>query len=160
MVYSESLDLRELESLDEVVLILIVMDGVLGDYSTYHLKNINMLVLILIVMDGVLGAGYYKKKYPLARVLILIVMDGVLGEYPNLGVTVQKGTVLILIVMDGVLGADFKVGHYEGSPKVLILIVMDGVLGVLKGFNNKRSEERRVGKECSSLCRSRWSPYN
>ena len=23
-----------------------------------------------------------------------------------------------------------------------------------------RSEERRVGKECSSPCRSRWSPYH
>ena len=23
-----------------------------------------------------------------------------------------------------------------------------------------RSEERRVGKECPSLCRSRWSPYH
>src|SRR5213596_467977 len=25
---------------------------------------------------------------------------------------------------------------------------------------NKRSEERRVGKECTVLCRSRWSPYH
>src|SRR3546814_16455947 len=25
---------------------------------------------------------------------------------------------------------------------------------------NRRSEERRVGKECVSTCRSRWSPYN
>src|SRR3546814_2215003 len=24
----------------------------------------------------------------------------------------------------------------------------------------RRSEERRVGKECVSTCRSRWSPYN
>src|SRR3546814_8631292 len=24
----------------------------------------------------------------------------------------------------------------------------------------KRSEERRVGKECASTCRSRWSPYH
>ena len=24
----------------------------------------------------------------------------------------------------------------------------------------KRSEERRVGKECSVTCRSRWSPYH
>ena len=24
----------------------------------------------------------------------------------------------------------------------------------------KRSEERRVGKECTSVCRSRWSPYH
>src|SRR3546814_18798729 len=28
-------------------------------------------------------------------------------------------------------------------------------------FDEKvRSEERRVGKECGSTCRSRWSPYN
>ena len=25
---------------------------------------------------------------------------------------------------------------------------------------NIRSEERRVGKECASMCRSRWSPYH
>ena len=25
---------------------------------------------------------------------------------------------------------------------------------------NARSEERRVGKECVRLCRSRWSPYH
>ena len=24
----------------------------------------------------------------------------------------------------------------------------------------ERSEERRVGKECASMCRSRWSPYH
>ena len=24
----------------------------------------------------------------------------------------------------------------------------------------KRSEERRVGKECIAVCRSRWSPYH
>ena len=26
--------------------------------------------------------------------------------------------------------------------------------------DNTRSEERRVGKECTSWCRSRWSPYH
>ena len=25
---------------------------------------------------------------------------------------------------------------------------------------SERSEERRVGKECQSVCRSRWSPYH
>ena len=29
---------------------------------------------------------------------------------------------------------------------------------IRKGFD--RSEERRVGKECASMCRSRWSPYH
>src|SRR3546814_8081469 len=27
-------------------------------------------------------------------------------------------------------------------------------------FSQHRSEERRVGKECVSTCRSRWSPYH
>src|SRR3546814_20410758 len=27
-------------------------------------------------------------------------------------------------------------------------------------WSHKRSEERRVGKECVSTCRSRWSPYH
>src|SRR3546814_20817518 len=27
-------------------------------------------------------------------------------------------------------------------------------------LSTKRSEERRVGKECVSTCRSRWSPYH
>src|SRR3546814_10348773 len=29
-----------------------------------------------------------------------------------------------------------------------------------KKHNDFRSEERRVGKECVSTCRSRWSPYH
>ena len=28
------------------------------------------------------------------------------------------------------------------------------------GHRSVRSEERRVGKECTVLCRSRWSPYH
>src|SRR3546814_7607212 len=34
----------------------------------------------------------------------------------------------------------------------------DGTLGQIKWA--VRSEERRVGKECVSTCRSRWSPYH
>ena len=30
----------------------------------------------------------------------------------------------------------------------------------LVGHLQSRSEERRVGKECTSWCRSRWSPYH
>src|SRR3546814_14023835 len=34
--------------------------------------------------------------------------------------------------------------------------------GLVRGFVSTffRSEERRVGKECVSTCRSRWSPYH
>ena len=34
------------------------------------------------------------------------------------------------------------------------------VIEIPKGSKKKRSEERRVGKECFRLCRSRWSPYH
>ena len=37
-------------------------------------------------------------------------------------------------------------------PKEKMFAVMDALDG--------RSEERRVGKECASMCRSRWSPYH
>src|SRR3546814_12901426 len=40
---------------------------------------------------------------------------------------------------------------------------IDGVVGQLGGrmtFERERSEARRVGKECVSTCRSRWSPYH
>ena len=36
---------------------------------------------------------------------------------------------------------------------------VDETLDVLTGLV-RRSEERRVGKECQSVCRSRWSPYH
>src|SRR3546814_20585168 len=34
------------------------------------------------------------------------------------------------------------------------------VMGRLSSVDIPRSEERRVGKECVSTCRSRWSPYH
>ena len=36
----------------------------------------------------------------------------------------------------------------------------DHLRRALQGMDAWRSEERRVGKECVSLCRSRWSPYH
>src|SRR3546814_12983397 len=43
-----------------------------------------------------------------------------------------------------------------GMP--LILPLACGQEGIKQA--NERSEERRVGKECVSPCRSRWSPYH
>ena len=39
-----------------------------------------------------------------------------------------------------------------------VCVVFEGRDGAGKG--GTRSEERRVGKECYALCRSRWSPYH
>src|SRR3546814_12276323 len=37
------------------------------------------------------------------------------------------------------------------------VFVMAGIPAIMQAM---RSEERRVGKECGSTCRSRWAPYN
>ena len=36
----------------------------------------------------------------------------------------------------------------------------EGPDGISQEEEAGRSEERRVGKECSRTCRSRWSPYH
>src|SRR3546814_17172616 len=36
----------------------------------------------------------------------------------------------------------------------------EGQVAIQNGMLSTRSEESRVGKECVSTCRSRWSPYH
>src|SRR3546814_6366051 len=50
------------------------------------------------------------------------------------------------------------------TDRALIRLTGEDVRGFLQGLVTSdvaaRSEERRVGKECVSTCRSRWSPYH
>src|SRR3546814_11568043 len=54
--------------------------------------------------------------------------------------------------LDGILFVD----HLSALKRNIIL----RKLAKLKKQKALRSEERRVGKECVSTCRSRWSPYH
>src|SRR3546814_13161352 len=38
--------------------------------------------------------------------------------------------------------------------------VSNTIISICGNSSFQRSEERRVGKECVSTCRSRWSPYH
>ena len=48
----------------------------------------------------------------------------------------------------GMASFDHRLGAKTSEAELLALIA------------RLRSEERRVGKECQSTCRSRWSPYH
>src|SRR3546814_2264228 len=48
-----------------------------------------------------------------------------------------------------------EVSHEGFDPASAVGTLLPGVANV-----HTRSEERRVGKECVSTCRSRWSPYH
>ena len=55
---------------------------------------------------------------------------------------------------------------YVGNPKMksgqtsTLKLIATQQHAEASGFAKERSEERRVGKECVSTCRSRWSPYH
>src|SRR3546814_309453 len=63
------------------------------------------------------------------------------------------------------LGADIAL-HGLGKPEDIEHVVKalrkrhDVHVQHFEGDFTDRSEERRVGKECVSTCRSRWSPYH
>src|SRR3546814_13249299 len=48
----------------------------------------------------------------------------------------------------------------DGTTGLIVGGLAGGVLGnvIAPGGSKTRSEERRVGQECVSTCRSRWSP--
>src|SRR3546814_19049563 len=60
--------------------------------------------------------------------------------------------------------------HHRRAEPFLRVATIDPAIGetvapgghviVEQAFGGMRSEERRVGKECVSTCRSRWSPYH
>src|SRR3546814_630184 len=57
-------------------------------------------------------------------------------------------------------------GLNTGDPYMMLTIApvisffAQGAFSGLMINATRRSEERRVGKECVSTCRSRWSPYH
>ena len=60
-----------------------------------------------------------------------------------------------------------RIAKKAQCDKVLIYRYFGGLDGLLAAWAKQydfysfaRSEERRVGKECSEPCRSRWSPYH
>src|SRR3546814_15873887 len=50
------------------------------------------------------------------------------------------------------------IGTVQARATVEIKSLVDGQ--IVEAAFHERSEERRVGKECVSTCRSRWSPYH
>src|SRR6187455_2099895 len=56
-----------------------------------------------------------------------------------------------------VCSSDLWAGSSSGNPLSGVGLLMSEASGD-RGGAAQRSEERRVGKECSSPCRSRWSP--
>src|SRR3546814_10719973 len=75
--------------------------------------------------------------------------------------------VLMNVVAMRPWGSEFfdHVGRYVDAflgmpPHIHRAVVEAYIKGAIANDIDSRSEERRVGKECVSTCRSRWSPYH
>src|SRR3546814_13523542 len=71
----------------------------------------------------------------------------------------QPAAVVVKLALEQVARrAGFGLG--EGTPVAIEVLTVDVAAPVaLDHAVGLRSEERRVGKECGSTCRSRWAPY-
>src|SRR3546814_12994657 len=59
-------------------------------------------------------------------------------------------------ILTGILEHRMLEVDVEGEPITFVRLESCPLVTIL----HLRSEERRVGKECVSTCRSRWSPYH
>ena len=58
------------------------------------------------------------------------------------------------------LAAQLVKDRIRDDQEVLIVTFTNSGVDNFNRRIRERSEERRVGKECQSTCRSRWSPYH
>ena len=68
-----------------------------------------------------------------------------------------SGLVLIGLLLSMIPLLQWMPGLLFDGNDVEVSIFLQRALDIVIGI---RSEERRVGKECASMCRSRWSPYH
>src|SRR3546814_873964 len=96
----------------------------------------------------------------IARSLIRLTCFFIVFSFGGLSATAQPYPSLNNEKVDGYQGIWFTLGQFsEYGDKY------SGGLGTYTAKHiplaiYSRSEERRVGKECVSTCRSRWSPYH
>src|SRR3546814_7189896 len=79
------------------------------------------------------------------------------------GCPLEKGaalTALIASICTTIMSPNPQWEHVETNIFVIDLIALVSFWVIALKTQRFRSEERRVGKECVSTCRSRWSPYH
>ena len=113
----------------------------------------------------------YTDAVVVLGALVLGVVCGVLGTLAVLRERSLVGDALSHAALPGVCLAFLFTGAKD--PAALLagagcagLVAAACIVGIERGGRIRadaaigRSEERRVGKECLAVCRSRWSPYH
>src|SRR3546814_14211778 len=100
------------------------------------------------------GGGFKFAGVSVGLPIVPSCMVGLEVEPSGIGV-VASG---VVVLPWGIEGSDVEPsGIGVAVPVSGDMVPLSGVVGPISGV--VRSEERRVGKECVSTCRSRWSPF-
>jgi cystathionine beta-lyase len=103
--------------------------------------------------DPRIGAGIADLIRPTTRAIFLEAPGSLTFEMPDIPAIVAAARAHdILTLIDNTWATPLFFRPLAHDIDVSIMAATKYVVG--------RSEERRVGKECRRLCRSRWSPYH
>src|SRR3546814_12864522 len=71
---------------------------------------------------------------------------------------ITNALVQIFLIVTYFSEATYTALFYIASVAILVPYVFSGAYALKIAVSGESSEERRVGTECVSTCRSRWSP--
>ena len=126
-------------------LIICAFFTILRDMDIYY------MYLILVIINGVVAIFAY---------IISVVTLSTAQEKIYKDLARIFGIVAVLKILFAIYIFD-NLGHSTLNQEVQMTVLNLAIQTILyTSFIYVRSEERRVGKECSEPCRSRWSPYH
>src|SRR3546814_10325154 len=104
--------------------------------------------------------SYYEHEYWYYCILCLVFLFFFSSRRRHTRCALVTGVQTCALPIYLQIGDEVQVEVLEGRQaqlRIPLTAVVSEYIGV-QGY--MRSEERRVGKECVSTCRSRWSPYH
>ena len=104
--------------------------------------------------------------------VIFLDFDGVLNSEASFRYEMRRKNIRVAKTLSAIACSNLQyILEQDSSVKIIISstwrhihtrVELQDILSTygVDGSRVMRSEERRVGKECTSWCRSRWSPYH
>src|SRR3546814_6661365 len=141
-----SSDLADIMLLIGVVLVVLVVLLLLRNLRAALMPAIAVPASLITTFSLMLWFGYTLNTIALMALIVAtgVVVDDAIVVLENIMRHIEKGVSPFRAALRGVREVGFTVLAMSISLVAVFI----------------RSEERRVGKECVSTCRSRWSPYH
>ena len=142
---------------------LIVLQGT--DLSAGRILGLTAIVSASLLQSTTYAARMYPDLPALPLILPLlaaVIIGGIFGAINGFGVAKLKVHAFIITLGTQLIAYGISCLYIDRPPLGAqpVANLDERYTNFVNGSIKLRSEERRVGKECASMCRSRWSPYH